>query len=640
MKNGYRPVACVGEGGFCEVWCAVHKKSRQLFAIKAIRLDQEESKRSRAVAMMRAEADFLRRFNETRIVRMMDVGGSEESSHLVLEYISGENIYIYSEMSGLNGRQRIELFVKIVEAVSLLHSTGVIHGDIKPSNFLMKDGNTPVLIDLGMASDAQQAGDSIHAPRFMPGTRRYMAPEQLEGQITRATFTTDVYALCMTASDLLEADATATPIPKRVLAVIKRGMSIDPSHRPDNAGQLLSDLKRATNETPRLLALTGPRITAFALVCLLCSLLVGYAFMAPTNEPSSSGDQPNQLSQHPRWHQEASLLHGGELESAGQLLSQAQPFERNWAWRHLDHWAATGTKPENDVQLAEYVTPLARASSDASIAVYLDERQVLWTVTADGVRETVGPVEQTPRSIAIANQGDEIFLVDSDLSLIHYQWVDGQWQSDEMRGPGQISAARLCETESEQQLYLTLAGEAACQVLSRGSSGEEFEASTPIKCNRVLRGGLASDIGVRTRVGENDYIQVWHGRDISMQAELSDGPPPVSYVYDPDSGVLLTGNARGEVWRYSDGKWNQFFTIPGKRGILEMELNREEGLLFVASHDVYVFDLASGKMLLQLSDHSAESTLDLAWNEMTQQLTAITTARMRTWSGAIDAPSR
>ncbi|MFK7789121.1 MAG: protein kinase, partial [Phycisphaeraceae bacterium] len=126
-KKNYRPIAHIGEGGFCDVWCAVNVNTRSLVALKTIRTDHDEANRDRAIAMLRSEAGFISQFNDPRIVRMIDVGGDAASSYIALEYLASENIYIHCEMESLDVNARIELFLKIVEAAALLHEKGVVH---------------------------------------------------------------------------------------------------------------------------------------------------------------------------------------------------------------------------------------------------------------------------------------------------------------------------------------------------------------------------------------------------------------------------------------------------------------------------------------------------------------------------------
>ena len=92
-------------------------------------------------------------------------------------------------------KSKLEMLVLMANAVEILHKEGKGHFDIKPENFMIKDGETPIikLIDFGMVS----------APgviRFC-GTYHFMDPN-MANPMFELDFPSDIYSLGMTIHEL------------------------------------------------------------------------------------------------------------------------------------------------------------------------------------------------------------------------------------------------------------------------------------------------------------------------------------------------------------------------------------------------------------------------------------------------------
>ena len=83
----------------------------------------------------------------------------------------------------------------LARAVHYLHQRGILHRDLKPANILLDEGGTPYVADFGVAADIDDLDD-----RLLVGTRRYMSPEQLDGQ---AQVQGDVWSLGVILYELL-----------------------------------------------------------------------------------------------------------------------------------------------------------------------------------------------------------------------------------------------------------------------------------------------------------------------------------------------------------------------------------------------------------------------------------------------------
>ncbi|KAG8789802.1 hypothetical protein FRC12_013182 [Ceratobasidium sp. 428] len=98
---------------------------------------------------------------------------------------------------------RIQLCVRLSEALEYMHARGIVHGDIKPANVLMSNDDTPLFADFGNA--LLECETSL---RFTPTTSwgmtpRYMASELLNGSSNQHNFKSDIYAFGMMVLEIM-----------------------------------------------------------------------------------------------------------------------------------------------------------------------------------------------------------------------------------------------------------------------------------------------------------------------------------------------------------------------------------------------------------------------------------------------------
>ncbi len=106
--------------------------------------------------------------------------------YFVMELVRGIKITDYCDEKQLSTRERLDLFIKVCQAVQHAHQKGIIHRDLKPSNILVtvNDGvAVPKIIDFGIAKATQmELTEKTVFTRFQQfmGTPAYMRPEQAE----------------------------------------------------------------------------------------------------------------------------------------------------------------------------------------------------------------------------------------------------------------------------------------------------------------------------------------------------------------------------------------------------------------------------------------------------------------------------
>jgi WD40 repeat protein/serine/threonine protein kinase len=196
----YRLLEKVGEGAFGEVWRAEQEEPvRRLVALKVLKAGMDTRQ---VVARFEAERQALALMDHPHIAKVFDGGVAENGRpFFVMELVSGIPLTRYCDEQRLTLRRRLELFVKVCQAVQHAHQKGVIHRDLKPSNVLvlLEAGEpSPKVIDFGIAkATAQPLTDKTLVTHVLQlvGTPAYMSPEQAELTNSDIDTRTDVYSL-------------------------------------------------------------------------------------------------------------------------------------------------------------------------------------------------------------------------------------------------------------------------------------------------------------------------------------------------------------------------------------------------------------------------------------------------------------
>ena len=204
----YRLVRRLGEGGFGTVFLAEQERPvRRRVALKLIKLGMDTKQ---VVARFEAERQALAIMEHPNIARVFDAGATETGRpYFVMELVQGVPITRYCDEHRLSLRQRLELFVQVLQAVQHAHTKGVIHRDIKPSNVLVAevDGQaTPKVIDFGVAKATEASLTErtlLTEQRQLIGTPEYMSPEQAEMNSRDVDTRSDIYSLGVVLYELL-----------------------------------------------------------------------------------------------------------------------------------------------------------------------------------------------------------------------------------------------------------------------------------------------------------------------------------------------------------------------------------------------------------------------------------------------------
>lgn len=188
----------IGKGGMGAVYLA-HRADgefEQQVAIKLIALPlATDAFRER----FRQERQILAALDHPNITRLIDGGVTQHGDpYLVMECVEGRPIDSYCDEHRLPLRERIALFMQVLNAVDYAHRNLIVHGDLKPSNILVNEEGIVKVVDFGTSRFVDEEAKTLTTAAMTP---KYASPEQLRGE--RLTTASDVFSLGMILYELL-----------------------------------------------------------------------------------------------------------------------------------------------------------------------------------------------------------------------------------------------------------------------------------------------------------------------------------------------------------------------------------------------------------------------------------------------------
>lgn len=263
----YRVLVLIGSGGMGTVYKAWDEGIQRDCVLKV--LSSHLTATPENVSRFLSEARVAAQLNHANIARVFEVGNVEGTTFIAMEYIDGESIATRLSRGALSWELTASVITQVASALDYLHSRGIIHVDVKPTNIILTPNGSAILTDFGLARVS--GSSSLTDVGTVLGTPTYMAPEIVRGAAGDAR--SDVYSLSVVAFQMLAGQppftdespagllhqhvyaappslrSVAPKIPPTVDSVMLRGLAKDPSHRFQSAGEFAAALANALRGT-------------------------------------------------------------------------------------------------------------------------------------------------------------------------------------------------------------------------------------------------------------------------------------------------------------------------------------------------------------------------------------------------------
>ncbi|MBN1286574.1 MAG: serine/threonine protein kinase [Anaerolineae bacterium] len=236
VKQRYRLLAFLGEGGTGKVWKAADIQTGAVVAVKkihpSIARDATEFKR------FEREVRLLGALNHPNIMRVLAFFEEWRRFYMVMPFLPGGSLYDRLQRVGPLPLAHVSMIgLGVARALKEAHRLGVVHRDIKPENILLDADDTPVLTDFSFARHCDDT--PLTRAGFVVGSVSHLSPEECQG--ARADERSDIWRLGVVFYEMLAGFAPfeRPALQETVTAILTEPLPPLAERRPDAPVELV-----------------------------------------------------------------------------------------------------------------------------------------------------------------------------------------------------------------------------------------------------------------------------------------------------------------------------------------------------------------------------------------------------------------
>ncbi len=202
LIKGYRFIRKLGSTEHSGVYLAERESTHLHVVLKVLRQMPGKEDSIGAFDRFLQEYETIADMDHPNIVRIYDLGVSDDHAHIAMEYLGGGDLRRKIEI-GIPERAAVQYLRQISDALAAIHRKGVLHRDLKPGNIMLRKDGSIALIDFGLAKKAKLE-NAITDRGEIFGTPYYMSPEQGHGNGVDER--SDIYSLGVIFYEMLTSE--------------------------------------------------------------------------------------------------------------------------------------------------------------------------------------------------------------------------------------------------------------------------------------------------------------------------------------------------------------------------------------------------------------------------------------------------
>lgn len=206
LIRGYRFIKRLAVSEHSAVYLAEKESADTKVVLKVLRQVPDVSDGIGAFDRFLQEYEMIADLDHPNIVRIYDLGVSDDHAHIAMEYLPGGDLKRKIER-GVPEQDAIRYTKQIASALAKLHSLGILHRDLKPGNIMLREDGNIALIDFGLAKRMRLEQEITDSGEIF-GTPYYMSPEQ--GHANDVDERSDVYSLGVIFYEMLTGEKPFT----------------------------------------------------------------------------------------------------------------------------------------------------------------------------------------------------------------------------------------------------------------------------------------------------------------------------------------------------------------------------------------------------------------------------------------------
>ena len=212
-----------------------------------VRSSSNEGQYRSIVEMFMREARSIAKMRHPNIVGVHRVFEDNRTAYMALDLIDGHDLLeiIHDDDRNLTPQQVKEILMKVLDAVSLIHSEDLLHRDISPDNILVNKWGDPVLIDFGAAREEASKNTRIMSSVLV--VKDGYSPQEFYFAGSTQNEASDLYALGATFYHLISGEAPVNSQSRVAEVAVKNGDPYQPlaGRFPDYEDSFLQAIDKA-----------------------------------------------------------------------------------------------------------------------------------------------------------------------------------------------------------------------------------------------------------------------------------------------------------------------------------------------------------------------------------------------------------